>query len=103
MNVQTARAMSASPPVLARENVGGVAVLTLDRPDRRNSLSEAMLAALSENLESIAGDRSVRAVVIAANGPAFSAGHDLKEFSARRADPDGGKAYFREMMQRCSA
>jgi enoyl-CoA hydratase/carnithine racemase len=45
----------------------------------------------------------VRAVVLAANGPAFSAGHDLKEIAARRADPDGGRAFFTRMMTLCSA
>ena len=44
----------------------------------------------------------MRAVVIAANGPAFSAGHDMKEMTARRSDADGGQAYFRELMDRCS-
>jgi enoyl-CoA hydratase/carnithine racemase len=62
-----------------------------------------MLAALSQELESIAADKRVRAVVIAARGPAFSAGHDLKELTAHRADPDGGRSYTRQIMERCSA
>src|SRR5205807_7729286 len=69
----------------------------------RNSLSEAMLAALSQELENIAADKRVRAVVITARGPAFSAGHDLKELAAHRADADGGRSYTRHIMQRCSA
>ena len=51
----------------------------------------------------IAADKSVRAVVLAANGPAFCAGHDLKELTARRSDADGGRAYFRHIMTTCSA
>jgi enoyl-CoA hydratase/carnithine racemase len=69
----------------------------------RNSLSEALLAALGKELDAIAADASVRAVVIAANGPAFSAGHDLKELAARRADSDGGRAFFKHTMATCSA
>jgi enoyl-CoA hydratase/carnithine racemase len=89
-------------PVLLRDDRDGIAVLTLNRPDSRNSLSEAMLAALTEALAAIGADRSVRAVVIAANGPAFSAGHDLKELTAHRADSDGGRGYTRQMMAACS-
>jgi enoyl-CoA hydratase/carnithine racemase len=90
-------------PVLLRERDGEIAVLVLNRPQPRNSLSEALLMALSGALSEIEDDRSVRAVVLAANGPAFCAGHDLKELTARRGDADGGKAYFRHIMTTCSA
>jgi enoyl-CoA hydratase/carnithine racemase len=90
-------------PVLLREGVGAVAVLTLNRPKIRNTLSEAMLTALSDAFTAIADDRAVRAVVITAKGPAFSGGHDLKELTARRSDPDGGRGYFRHIMLTCSA
>jgi enoyl-CoA hydratase/carnithine racemase len=86
-----------------RENIGTIAVLTLDRPQARNSLSEAMLAALRQELERLAADKRIRAVVLAANGPAFSAGHDLKELTAHRADPDQGRGYTRHIMESCSA
>lgn len=98
----TLRATAASVPLL-REDRGGIAVLTLNRPETRNSLSEAMLATLTEALAAIADDRSIRAVVLAASGPAFSAGHDLKELAARRSDGDGGRAYTRHIMETCSA
>jgi enoyl-CoA hydratase/carnithine racemase len=91
------------PPPLTRADADGIAVLTLNDPASRNSLSEAMLAALTETLAAIASDRSVRAVVIGAEGPVFSSGHNLKEFTARRADPDRGRAYFATMMARCAA
>jgi enoyl-CoA hydratase/carnithine racemase len=90
-------------PVLLREQEGEIAVLVLNRPAARNSLSEALLKALSAGLSEIGADRSVRAAVIAANGPAFCAGHDLKELTSRRSDADGGRAYFRYIMQTCSA
>ncbi|HEY5279603.1 MAG TPA: enoyl-CoA hydratase [Pseudolabrys sp.] len=90
-------------PVLIRERDGKIAVLVLNRPRPRNSLSEALLKALSTALSEIKDDRSVRAVVLAANGPAFCAGHDLKELTSRRSDADGGRAYFRHIMTTCSA
>src|SRR5262249_32841095 len=101
MNAQTsaARADAATAaPVLLREDVGEVAVLTLNRPQARNSLSEELLAALSEALAAIAGDRSVRVVVLAANGSAFCAGHDLKQLTAHRSAPDRGRECCRQVM-----
>jgi len=90
-------------PVLIRERHGKIAVLVLNRSRPRNSLTEALLKALSAALSEIQDDRSVRAVVLAANGPAFCAGHDLKELTSRRSDADGGRAYFRHIMTTCSA
>jgi enoyl-CoA hydratase/carnithine racemase len=87
--------------VLLRESLDGVAVLTLNRPRARNSLSLEMLKALIAAFAAIAADPAVRAVVIAANGPAFCAGHDLKELTARRADADGGRAFFTTVWERC--
>ncbi len=103
MNIQTdARAVDAAP-VLLREDDESVAILTLNRPAARNSLSEALLNALFIVLDDIAADKSVRAVVLTANGPAFCAGHDLKELTGRRSDADGGRAYFKHIMTTCSA
>jgi enoyl-CoA hydratase/carnithine racemase len=97
-----ARAGKAPPPLL-REDVGDIAVLTLNRPSARNPLSEEMLTALSAALAEIAGQPRVRGLVITAAGPVFSAGHDLKELNAHRADADRGRAYTRHIMQMCSA
>ena len=97
-----ARANSAPAPLILRSDLDGVALLALNRPQTRNTLSEAMLLALSEMLTTIAADRNVRAVVLAANGPAFCAGHDLKEITTHRADADGGRAYVKDIMNRCS-
>ena len=103
MSVQSARTPSPQPPVLLRETIGSIVVLTLNRPGARNSLSEAMIAGLHAELDAIRDDKAVRGVVIAANGLAFSAGHDMKELTARRADPDRGRAFFADMMNACSA
>lgn len=103
MSAQTATAATAaSSPILLREVQGGITILTLNRPQARNSLSEALLQALADALSAIAADRTVRVVVVAANGAAFSAGHDLKELNARRADEDHGRAYFKHIMGLCS-
>ena len=102
MTSQTARAPSPRQPILQREMVGSVAVLTLNRPEARNSLSEGLIAELDAALREMHDDARVRAVVIAANGTAFSAGHDMKELTARRTDADRGRAYFAEMMTACS-
>jgi enoyl-CoA hydratase/carnithine racemase len=102
MNIQDSRAATADIPLL-RSDEGSVAVLTLNRPAARNSLSEALLVALGDALQAITGNESIRAVVLAANGPAFCAGHDLKELTSRRSDADGGRAYFQRIMTTCSA
>src|SRR5437899_12497597 len=103
MTSQTARTTTPQSPILLRETLGSIAVLTLNRPQARNSLSEGLIAELHAVLNDIHDDKSVRAVVIAANGPAFSAGHDMKELTARRTDADRGRAYFAEIMNACSA
>jgi enoyl-CoA hydratase/carnithine racemase len=89
--------------ILLREDRDRIALLTLNNPAARNALSEELIAALSAAFDAIGRDPSVRAVIVAANGPAFSAGHDLKQLTARRADADGGKAYFRHIMTSCSS
>ena len=81
---------------------GPVAVVTLNRAAARNSLSRAMLAALQDTLDKLAQLDHVRCVVLTAEGPAFSAGHDLKEITAHRADADGGRAFFAETMAACA-
>ncbi len=80
----------------------GVALLTMNRPEARNSLSLALMDALKEALEAASAEPRVAAIVIAGRGPVFSAGHDLKELSARRDDPDGGRAFYALTMNRCS-
>jgi enoyl-CoA hydratase/carnithine racemase len=93
---------ASSALILLRDDKDGVATLTLNRPAARNTLSEDMLEALGDALTAIGHDSSVRVVVLAANGPAFSAGHDLKELNAHRTDEDRGRAYFKHVMGLCS-
>jgi enoyl-CoA hydratase/carnithine racemase len=88
--------------VLLEERRGAVALLTLNRPAQRNSLSEALILALQEAVDRLSAASDVAAVVIASQGPAFSSGHDLKEMTARRTDPDGGRAYFAHLMDLCA-
>ena len=63
----------------------------------------AMLEALGASIDALGSDAAVKAIVLAANGPAFCAGHDLKEITAHRADADGGAAFFSAIMATCSA
>src|SRR5258708_35181650 len=83
---------AANEPVVLRENIGNIAILTLNRPQARNSLSEAMLEALSHGLEGLAADKRIRAVGVAARGTAFSARHDLRELPPDGADAAGGRS-----------
>jgi enoyl-CoA hydratase/carnithine racemase len=84
-------------PMLIAETRGEVVHLTLNRPDRRNALSVELLRELDGALTRVAGDRHVRAVVIAARGPAFCSGHDLGEMVGRSAED------YRELFSLCSA
>jgi enoyl-CoA hydratase/carnithine racemase len=88
-------------PILRREQRDGIALVTLNRPASRNALSLAMLEELIAAFAAIATDRTVRAVVLAAEGQAFSSGHDLKELIAHRADRDGGRGFFTKTWERC--
>lgn len=86
-----------TPYVDVARDARGVVTLTLDRPASFNALSEQMLAALQQALDDVAADTSVRVVVIAAQGRAFSAGHDLKQM---RAEPS--RAYYEQLFAQCS-
>lgn len=88
-------------PALLRSDEGGVA--TLNRSERRNALSEALMDALSAELDRITENSSILAIVLTGRGPAFSAGHDPEEIAARRAEPDRGHTAFADLMAQCSA
>ncbi|HZR80617.1 MAG TPA: enoyl-CoA hydratase [Candidatus Binatia bacterium] len=92
----TAKAGGGSEPALRIEGQGGVLRLVLDRPAQRNALSAELLGALEAALRDAARDPAVRAIVIAGNGPAFSAGHDLREIA------NGSSADTDEVFRRCS-
>jgi enoyl-CoA hydratase/carnithine racemase len=104
MNAQPEPAIrpAADEPVLQREDRGKLAILTLNRPKARNSLSEALLRALGAAIDEIGASPDVHAVIITGAPPAFCAGHDMREMHARRADADGGRAYFESLMRLCS-
>jgi enoyl-CoA hydratase/carnithine racemase len=83
--------------VLRHTDERGVVALTLNRPQAFNALSEAMLAALSNELDAIARNESARVVVLGAAGRAFCAGHDLKEM---RAEPS--LEYYQRLFAQCT-
>lgn len=84
-------------PLVLRDNAGGLVTLRLNRPLQFNALSEAMLAALHAELDIIAGQPEVRCVVLAAEGKAFCAGHDLREMQATR-----NLDYYKRLFAQCS-
>lgn len=81
----------------------GIFRLTLNDAQRRNALSEAMLGQLNAALAEASTNKAVRVVVLAANGSAFCAGHDLKEITSGRNTSDKGRAYFTQVMAQCSS
>lgn len=81
---------------------GTVLTLTLNRPQARNALSEGLMAALQAALDAAGHDSTTRVVIIAANGPAFSAGHDLKEMTPHWQDGDRGRQYYDRLMKQCA-
>jgi enoyl-CoA hydratase/carnithine racemase len=101
---ERAAADPAAGAVVERERrESGILMLTFARPEARNSLSRAMMAALQGAIDGAAADADVRSVVIAAKGHAFCAGHDLRELTAHRTDPDGGRTFTEALMGACAA
>jgi enoyl-CoA hydratase/carnithine racemase len=94
--------MTPSDILLRDLDANGILRLTLNDVGRRNAVSEAMLAGLDAAFGDAGSDPEVRVIVLAAVGPAFCAGHDLKEMTKGRADDDGGKAYFTKVMSMCA-
>src|SRR5437867_1865504 len=88
----------AERPFVRTERDHGIVKLTLDRGERFNPLSMAMIAVLQSELDAIAADKSARVVVITGEGKGFSAGHDLKEMRAHSAD----EAWQRRLFDGCS-
>jgi len=82
--------------LVLRSDEDGVATLTLNRPRQYNALSDELINTLQAELDSLAADESILAIVLAANGKAFCAGHDLKEM---RSNPD--KDYYKDLFARC--
>ncbi len=89
-------------PLVRVDDEGPVRWLTLNRPQSRNPLSLAMISSLHSHLDAAREDDTVRAIVVRGDGPAFSAGHDLREVREHRSDADGGVAFFEKLMAACS-
>ena len=89
--------------ILLNELTDGVLRLTLNDDHRRNALSVDMLSQITDALASAANDTSVRVIVLAASGPVFCAGHDLKEMTAARKEQDGGEAFFEQLFETCAS
>ena len=87
----------------SEQTAEGVLRLTMNDQKNRNALSEAMMNNLVEELTKAASNQSIRVIVIASNGPVFSAGHDLKEITAARYQKDFGDAYFKSLFDTCSS
>ena len=88
--------------IILETREGKVALLTMNRPNARNSLSLAMIASLHAAVVRLGQDADTKVIVLTGNGPGFCAGHDLKEMTIARAGADGGKAFFAETMAACS-
>ena len=86
-----------SPIVLKETRAPGVVMLTLNRPDQYNPLSEQMLSSLQAEIDEVSANNDIKVLIIAASGKAFCAGHDLKEM---RAVPD--QLYYEDLFSRCS-
>jgi len=88
-------------PLAVQALDGGVLRLVLNNPPA-NTLSEAMLSALQTTLVEAAKDPATRVIILAANGHLFCAGHDLKELTRRREDKDGGRSYYKFLLEQCA-
>jgi enoyl-CoA hydratase/carnithine racemase len=94
--------MNTPPPLLLTAQTGGVLRLTLNRPQARNALSSELMGAILATLDGAAADNATRVIVIAAEGPVFSSGHDLKEMVRHRADDDAGRTAYAALFTQCS-
>ena len=83
--------------ILLREDSNGICTLTLNRPEKRNALSSDLLTALQEAFDELADDKSIKVIILAANGPVFSSGHDLNEVRT-----DSSYAVMHALFEQCS-
>ena len=88
--------------LVERIDRGAICRLLLNQPSRLNVLSDNLLNALQEELDSVNKNNNIRCVIISGAGNGFCAGHDLKEMTKQRQNPDGGVAYFQDLFVRCS-
>jgi len=90
-----------SEALIGKERHGAIVRLTIDNPPA-NVLSLDLMQSLEDELHAAGADESVRVIILAASGTLFSAGHDLKEMTSHRADPDEGRGYFEQVFALCS-
>ena len=76
--------------------------IALNNPKQHNVLSEEMMSDIQSVLDKSRTDKSVRVIIIGAEGPTFSAGHDLKQLKTGRNNSDKGREYFKKVMLKCS-
>lgn len=89
--------ISGNESIVLREDCGPIAILTLNRPAQRNSLSQELMAEFRRQVAGLSQSAAVKSIIVAANGPVFCAGHDIRELESHRGDADGGKAFFAKM------
>ena len=80
----------------------GILRLILNNQHNHNALSEEMMSNIQAALDESISNKKIRVVIISAEGPTFSSGHDLKELTQGRQNPDKGKNYFMTVMNKCS-
>ena len=83
-------------------NNTGILRIILNNPLKQNVLSDEMMTKIQEALDHSILDNKTRVIIISANGPIFSAGHDLKQLKEARQNSDKGKKYFKKILQKCS-
>ena len=83
-------------------NSDGILILTLNSPHNHNALSEEMIFNIQSALNESIDNKKIRVIIISAEGPTFSAGHDLTELTKARKNSDKGKMYYKEIMSKCS-
>ncbi len=93
---------NAAESLVLRHDKAEVATLTMNRPKQRNALSAGLMAAMQDALDAAADDKSIKAVVIAGAGPAFCAGHDLREMRAEPGRPNDKLAAYQALFTQCS-
>ena len=89
--------------ILLKDKIdNGILRLTLNNPKNQNTLSELMMDSLKKAFSDAATDQSIKVIILAANGPIFCAGHDLKEITEARKSQDSGTDYFKQLFDSCS-
>ena len=83
-------------------DTNGIFRLILNNPSNQNTLSEEMIKCFQVALDQSANEKKIRVIIISAEGKTFSAGHDLKELTKERQNTDGGKNYFKRILDKCS-